>query len=223
MTRPGAEAGAKIDEWVFDLDNTLYPAEATLYDAIGRRMTAYVSRVTGLDAVKAEALQERYFLEYGATVVGLVRHHEVDPEHFLADVHDVGEGLVAPDPELNALIAALPGRKFVFTNGGGGHAERILDQLGLAAAFDDVVDIVAGGLQPKPQIEAYRRLIARCDLKPERTAFIEDTLRNLIPAAELGFITVLIGPVHPDPLPDYVHYAAHDLKALLREFLTDPD
>jgi putative hydrolase of the HAD superfamily len=208
-----------IQDWVFDLDNTLYAAESTLYEAIGLRMTAYIARALALDAVAAEALQERYFLEYGATVVGLARHHAIDAADFLADVHDVDSAVIAPDPELRALIAALPGRKFVFTNGGGGHAERMIARLELAGVFDDVVDIEAIALEPKPQHGAYRRLIERCQLEPARTVLVEDTLRNLIPAAELGFLTVLVGAVHPDPPPAYVHHVAHDLKDFLRAAL----
>ncbi|MES1157436.1 MAG: pyrimidine 5'-nucleotidase [Alphaproteobacteria bacterium] len=214
--------GATLD-WVFDLDNTLYPAESTMYDAIGVRMTDYIARAVGLDHAEAEALREHYFIEYGATVVGLHRHHNIDAGDFLAYVHDVDAELVRPDPELHNLIAALPGRKFVFTNGGGGHAERIVERLGFAGLFDDLFDIESAALEPKPQIGAYTRLIERFALQPERAVLIEDTLRNLMPAAELGFITVLIGPVHPEPAPAYVHHHAHDLKALLREILAiDP-
>lgn len=210
---------AHIQDWVFDLDNTLYPAESTLYQDIGRRMTAYVARLTGLDAVEAEALQERYFYEYGATIVGLVRHHGVDAADFLADVHDVDVGVVAPDPELAALIGALPGRKFIFTNGGGGHGQRLAARLGLDGLFDGVFDIESVGLTPKPQPEAYRRLVALARLDPPRAVLVEDTLRNLEPAATLGFTTVLVGPVHPDPPLAYVHHAAHDVKSWLRTVL----
>ncbi|MEJ0060006.1 MAG: pyrimidine 5'-nucleotidase [Terricaulis sp.] len=210
---------ASVRDWVFDLDNTLYSAESTLYEAIGVRMTAYIARAVGLDLVAAEALQERYFLEYGATVVGLARHHAIDAADFLADVHDVDSSVIVPDPDLRALIAALPGRKFVFTNGGGGHAERMIARLELAGVFDDVVDIEAVALEPKPQHGAYQRLIDRCQIEPARTALVEDTLRNLIPAAELGFLTVLVGAVHPEPPPPYVHHVAHDLKDFLRDAL----
>ena len=211
-------------DWVFDLDNTLYPAESTMYDAIGARMTAYIARSLNLDHAESEALQERYFDEYGATVVGLARHHGIDAADFLAHVHDVEAELVHPDPELRDLIARLPGRKFVFTNGGGGHAERIVERLGLNGLFADLFDIESAGLEPKPQRAAYTRLIERFGLTPQNAVLIEDTSRNLIPAAELGFITVLIGTVHPEPAAPYVHHHAHDLKALLREIVgIDPE
>ncbi len=204
-----------IRDWVFDLDNTLYPAPA-LYDSIGERMTDYIARAVGVDCETALDLRERYFHRYGATMVGLVRHHGVDARDFLDHVHDVDCTLVAPDPELGALIAALPGRKFVFTNGGGGHGQRVLDQLGLAHLFDAVFDIEAADLHPKPQPKAYEILIAAHAIDPRAAMLIEDTPRNLIPAHALGFTTALVAQTQPDPLPDYVRYWAADAKSLLR-------
>ncbi|MEQ1708970.1 MAG: pyrimidine 5'-nucleotidase [Terricaulis sp.] len=212
-------ARAPIQDWVFDLDNTLYPAP-TLYDAVGARMTAYIARAIGLGEDEALVLREHYFHQYGATVVGLAAHHSVDAHDFLADVHDVDYSVLAADPELGALIAALPGRKIIFTNGGGGHAERALSRLGFTDIFDAVFDIEAAGLAPKPQRQAYERLIARFNIAPARALLIEDTLRNLEPAHDLGFATALVGPVHPAPRPAYVHHWAEDVKTLLRELRT---
>jgi putative hydrolase of the HAD superfamily len=205
--------------WVFDLDNTLYPAASTIYDAVGARMTAYIARALELDADAAFALRERYFHQYGATAVGLARHHGVDARDFLAHVHDVDYSALAPDPELNALIARLPGRRIVFTNGGGGHGERVLARLGLAHAFEPVFDLERAGFACKPQPEAYARLVAACAIDPAEAVLIEDTLRNLEPAHELGFATALVGAVHPEPRPAYVGYYARDLKALLGGWL----
>ncbi|MBP6688795.1 MAG: pyrimidine 5'-nucleotidase, partial [Hyphomonadaceae bacterium] len=139
-----------IKTWVFDLDNTLYPARA-LYDEIGERMTRYIERKTGLDTTGALEIRERYFHQYGATVVGLMRHHDIDARDFLLDVHEADHSVLAPDPELRALIAALPGQRIIFTNGGGGHAQRVLDSLKLSDLFDQVFDIEDAKLTPKPQ------------------------------------------------------------------------
>jgi putative hydrolase of the HAD superfamily len=208
-------SGESIRTWVFDLDNTLYPAPV-LYDEIGARMTDYIVRALGVDTAAARELRERYFLQYGATVVGLTRHHGIDASDFLADVHDADHSVLDPDPELRALIAALPGRRIVFTNGGGGHGPRVLERLALADLFEAVFDIEAAALAPKPQRDAYERLIAAFALHPPTTLLVEDTLRNLEPAHELGFVTALVGPVHPEPRPSYVDHWAHDLKDLLR-------
>lgn len=215
----GALRGPIDGDWVFDLDNTLYPAESTLYDALGARMTAYIADLLGISADAAFTLQERYFHQYGATIVGMVEHHGIDSDAFLRHVHDIDVSDVAPDPELAALLKALPGRKFVFTNGGGGHAARMVAQIGLGDCFDGLFDISDAGLAPKPQVQAYARLIDRFAIDPKRAVMIEDTLRNLEPAHAMGFSTVLVGPVHPDPAPAYVDVVAGDVKAFLRHTL----
>lgn len=205
-------------EWVFDLDNTLYPAR-DLYDEIGERMTAFIARKLSLSSEDAHAVRERYFLDYGATVVGLVRHHAITAREFLDDVHAADHSVLTPDPELRALIARLPGRRIVHTNGGADHAERVLARLELADLFDAVFDIETAELAPKPQRQAYERLIGALAIDPRRAMLIEDTMRNLEPAHELGFATALVGPIHPDPRPPYVDHWAPDLKTFLRAML----
>lgn len=207
-----------IDVWVFDLDNTLYPA-SDLYDEIGERMTAYIARTLGVDAGLAVELRERYFHEYGATITGLVKHHEVDASDYLHDVHLADHSVLSADVELRDLLTRLPGRRIIHTNGGGGHAERVLESLKLADLFDDIFDIGHAELVPKPQREAFNRLIARVSINPRRSMLIEDTMRNLEPAFEMGFSTALVGAVHPDPRPTYVQHWAHDVKDLLRAWL----
>jgi putative hydrolase of the HAD superfamily len=206
---------ADIRTWVFDLDNTLYPARA-LYDEIGDRMTSYIARKTGLETERALEVRERYFHQYGATVVGLMRHHDIDARDFLLDVHEADHSVLEPDPELRALIAALPGRRIIFTNGGGGHAQRVLDSLRLGDLFDQIFDIEDAELTPKPQRACYERLLQHCNIEARGAILVEDTLRNLEPAHELGFVTALVGAVHPAPLPPYVNHHAPDVKDLLR-------
>lgn len=206
----------RFSAWVFDLDNTLYPV-ADIYDEIGARMTAYIARTLSLGDADALALRERYFHQYGATVVGLAAHHRVDAHDFLADVHNADYSVLAPDPELAELIATLPGRRIIFTNGGGGHAERALSRLGLDNLFDTIVDIERCGLAPKPQRAAYEALLRECGIAASGALLVEDTLRNLEPAHALGFTTALVGPIHPEPRPAYVDHWAQDVKALLRQ------
>jgi putative hydrolase of the HAD superfamily len=206
--------------WVFDLDNTLYPASSALYEVVGERMTAHIIREVGVDEARALELREQYLHSHGATVIGLAEIHGLDARSFLQDVHDVDYAtLLAPDPELNQLIARISDRKIVFTNGGGGHALNALSALGLKDHFDAIYDIEAVGLAPKPTQRAYERLIAAAQIEPKRSLFIEDTLRNLEPAHALGFTTVLVGPVHPGGHVAYVDHWAHDLKSFLREAL----
>ncbi|MBL8531263.1 MAG: pyrimidine 5'-nucleotidase [Hyphomonadaceae bacterium] len=207
-----------IRDWVFDLDNTLYPAP-TLYDEIGQRMNAYIARTLAVDEIRAQELRERYFHQYGATVCGLVAHHGVNARDFLAYVHDADHSVLSPDPELDALLARLPGRKLVFTNGGGGHAQRVLETLGLARHFAHVFDIEDAGLAPKPQKQAYERLIAAHAVAAGTAILVEDTLKNLEPAHAMGFRTALVGATHPDPHVAYVDHWAPDVSTFLRRWL----
>ena len=209
---------SRFDAWVFDLDNTLYPA-SDLYDEIGVRMTNYIARAVGVDDSEALRLREKYFHEYGATIVGLVRHHGVDARDFLADVHEADHSVLVVDDELRELIERLPGQRIVFTNGGGGHPERVLESLGLASCFDGIFDIEAAHLAPKPQREGYERMVHSFDIDPKQSILIEDTLRNLEPAHALGFTTALVGAVHPEPRPLYLDHWARDVKELLRDSL----
>ncbi len=204
-----------IRAWVFDLDNTLYPAPL-LYEEIGERMTDYIARALSLPRDEALTIRERYFHLYGATVVGLAKHHAIDPHDFIDYVHDADYSVLAPDLEMGALIERLPGPKIIFTNGGGGHAQRVLERLGLAHLFGQIFDIEAAELAPKPQGAAYERLIAACSVTPAEAVFVEDTLRNLEPAHAIGFTTALVGGVHPEPHISYVDHWARDIKDLLR-------
>ncbi|MEZ6023963.1 MAG: hypothetical protein R3C16_11240 [Hyphomonadaceae bacterium] len=158
-----------IQTWVFDLDNTLYPAPA-LYDAIGARMTAYIARTLSLSDADALTLREHTFHTHGATVVGLMKEHGVDAHDFIADVHAVDYGVLTPDPELGDLIAALPGRKIIFTNGSSEHAANVLDALACGAAFETIFAIETADFAPKPQRAAYERLAASCAVTPAERA-----------------------------------------------------
>ncbi len=213
-----ARLGA-IDDWVFDLDNTLYPVTGPIWDALGGRMTEFVARATGLPPDEAYALQERYLIEYGATIAGMVKHHGVDPHEFLDYVHDVDVSAVAADAELVALVRALPGRKLVYTNGARAHADRILDRLGAHEAFDGIFALECADLYPKPARESFERLIARYAIDPKRALMVEDTPRNLTTAHELGFATVLLHPEPGGDFGDHVHHATDCLKGFLREAL----
>lgn len=212
-------AFAHIDCWIFDLDNTLYPATGPVWDNVGKRMTAYVSRITGLEWRAAEELQERYLHEHGATLAGMIAHHDIDAHDFLRDVHDIDFSVVDPDPELAGLMARLPGKRIVYTNGAHSYARNVLARLGIADAIHDVFALEDAGLFPKPQVESYRRLIARFAIDPTRALMVEDTPRNLQPAHALGMKTALIHPEPGSDFPDHIHHAADEVKAFLRAVL----
>lgn len=184
---------AARDVWVFDLDNTLYPAESTIYDDIGHRMTAYIARTLEIDPIAALDVRERYYHRYGATVVGLARHHGVDAVDFMRDVHDITIHDVVPVPALNALIRALPGRRIVFTNGARDYAHRIVELIGLADAFERIVSLEDVGFVPKPSPEAFLRLFNLCKIDPRRAVMFEDHAKNLETAASFEMGAVLVG------------------------------
>ena len=212
--------------WVFDLDNTLYPAHLTVYDAIGHRMTAFVQHLTGLDAPAALALQDGYFDQYGATIVGLMRHHACDPQRFMDDVHDVPLDDIAPDPELARLLAHLPARRFVFTNGAHAYARRVLDRLGIAHLFERVIALDDIDFVPKPEPRAFQLMTALARFDPTRAVMVEDHARNLAPAAAMGFATVLVrppeAPLDPDAGASYIHHHAAHVKDALRGHFSPP-
>jgi len=205
-----------IDTWLFDLDNTLYPPEAEFMSLIEGRMTAFVTRETGLPRDQAFALQKRYLSEHGTTLAGLMANHGVDPEAFLDEVHDVSMASLVPNPDLQAALAALPGRRLVFTNGDKRHAERVLDKLELDELFEAVFHIGLADYIPKPHPQTFARMIAAHDVTPASTAFFEDSARNLAPAFELGMTTVLVGPQALETDHPFVRFRTPDLAAFLK-------
>ena len=181
-----------VDAWIFDLDNCLYPASTGLFPLIDERMGAYIARLLGVDAVEAKRIQKAHFHEHGTTLAGLMKEHDVDPHHFLDDVHDIALDRVGRDERLVAALAKLPGRKFVFTNGDAPYARRVLDRIGIGNAFDGLHDIHESELKPKPDGHGYRLLLDRFAIDPTRAAMVEDMAQNLKPAKALGMTTIWV-------------------------------
>ena len=215
MNAVGSADLTHVDTWIFDLDNTLYPAECELLSLVNDRMTTFVMRQTGLPWDEARALQHRYHAEHGATLAGLMADHGVDPAAFLDEVHDIALDRLAPDEALAAALARLPGRRLVFTNGSARHAERVLDALGVADRFEDVFHIEAADYIPKPRPECFDALMRRHAVAANSAAFFEDLERNLKPAAELGMTTVLVGPNAETSDAAFVHHRAAALAPFL--------
>ncbi len=219
-----------VSDWVFDLDNTLYPRHYDLFSQIDWRMTGYVSRLTGLSLEDARLLQKRLYREHGTTLAGLMAEYRIDPHLYLADVHDIDYSAIPPHPELGEAIAALPGRKHIFTNGDIRHAMNTLEALGFPRHFDAMFDIVAAGFEPKPRAIAYERFLASHGIEPTSAAMFEDMPRNLEVPKRLGMVTVLIVPHadkphsaeaweiegHDEPL---IVHVADDIEKFLRSVL----
>lgn len=182
----GAEA------WIFDLDNTLYHHSANLFADIDRRMKRFIAELLDLPEDDAFRLQKAYFREFGTTLRGLMNRHGVEPQRFLDFVHDIDLSVIGPDRALDSALAALPGRKIVFTNADAAHAERILNRLDIRERFEAIYDIFATDFVPKPDPEIYRDLVEAYGLRPAACIMVEDIARNLIPAEALGMTTVWI-------------------------------
>jgi putative hydrolase of the HAD superfamily len=181
-----------VDTWLFDLDNTLYPAECDLFALIDKRMGLYIQQLLSCDAVEARRVQKSYFYGHGTTLAGLMIEHNVDPQGFLDFVHDIELDRITPNPELKAHIGALPGRKLIYTNGDTPYAQRVLDALGLGDSFEAIFDIQASGLVPKPDPQSYIMLCQQHDINPGTAFFADDMARNLRPAKALGMATLWI-------------------------------
>jgi putative hydrolase of the HAD superfamily len=230
MTRAAPLAGTALrdaETWIFDLDNTLYPAECNLFEQVQRRMTDFIAGVFALDAAAAAEKRKHFFHTHGTTLRGLMVEHGIDPAAFLDFVHDIDLAAVNAMPALDAALTRLPGRKLIFTNGTVAHAERIMRKLGVDRHFEAVFDIVASDYLPKPDITPYRALLARHGIAPAGAVMVEDMARNLKPAAELGMTTVWVptGAAWSQPDADghaHIHHTAPDLTAFLGGLQADP-
>lgn len=209
-----AEHFRHVRSWVFDLDNTLYSPGLRLFDQIDARMTDYVMRVTGTPRPQADQLRRQYWLDYGTTLAGLMAHHGVDPEPYLIEVHDIDFSVLTPDPDLRDAIAALPGRRIVYTNGSAPYAQTVLSARGLSGLFDAVYGVEHAGYHPKPQPQAFARVFATDGLDPTVSAMFEDDPRNLRVPHDLGMRTVHVAP---DPVSaPHIQHHTDDLAGFLR-------
>lgn len=183
---------AHVRDWIFDLDNCLYPASTGLFALIDERMGAYIQRLLGCGPEEARRVQKAHFHQHGTTLAGLMKEHEVDPHHFLDDVHDIPLDRVQCDQRLAAALGRLPGRRFVFTNGDAPYARRVLQAIGVHDHFQDLHDIHASELRPKPDPHGYRLLCERFGIEPRHALLADDMVQNLVPAKALGMTTVWV-------------------------------
>lgn len=218
---------AAINDWIFDLDNCLYPASAGLFDLIDQRMGAFIQRLLGVNSSEAKRVQKAHFHEHGTTLAGLMREHRVDPHEFLEDVHAIPLDRVTRDDRLARNLARLPGRKIIFTNADEAYARRVLEALGVSEHFAELHDIHAAELQPKPNEHGYRLLLDRFGIDPGRAAMIEDMAQNLKPAKMLGMTTVWVDNGsergNHGHHPDYIDLTIADVGEWLEEMLGDDE
>jgi len=183
-----------VETWVFDLDNTLYPHHLNLWQQVDERIRDYIADFLKVTNDEAFRLQKDYYRRYGTSMRGLMEEHGLDPDEFLEVVHRIDHSPLTPDPALGAAIAGLPGRKLILTNGTRRHADAVMARLEIAQHFEDVFDIAAADLEPKPRPQVYDRFLARHKVDPTKAAMFEDLARNLEVPHTLGMTTVLVVP-----------------------------
>jgi putative hydrolase of the HAD superfamily len=207
----------------FDLDDTLYPAQSGLWDAIRDRMNTYMLKFMVLPLEEIVSLRQEYLEAYGTTLRGLQAHYNVDEDDYLAFVHDLPlEQFIFPDPALRELLLSLPQKRWIFTNADINHANRVLKILGVGDCFDGVIDIRAIDFACKPDQVAYQRALALAkDDDPARCVIFDDALRNLAPAREIGFYTVLVGKNDPSHSVDRTIASLHMLRECMPELWQD--
>lgn len=198
--------------WLFDLDNTLHNASPHIFPHINRSMTAYLMRTLELDESAANRLRVNYWQRYGATLLGLMRHHGTDPHHFLHDTHQFPDlpRMVVFENAIHALLRRLPGRKIVFSNGPQRYAEAVLNIMGIRQHFSDVYSVEQMRFHPKPGIRGFRHLLRDCRLNPRNCILVEDSAENLRTAKRLGMTTIWVNRSLRKP-----HFVDHRLPSIL--------
>jgi putative hydrolase of the HAD superfamily len=220
----------RVDTWVFDLDNTLYPREANLWQQVDTRIRDYVAQYLNVPAEEAFRIQKDFYQRYGTTMRGMMTEHGVSADDYLRYVHAIDHSALEPDPALGAAIERLPGRKLILTNGTVEHAEAILKRLEIHEHFDDVFDIIAAELEPKPAAQTYDKFFARHTIEPTRAAMFEDLARNLEVPHQRGMTTVFVVPKTAGAVgrqnweaegqdADFVDYVTDDLTGFLKHIV----
>ena len=196
MTVPASNARnfSHVETWVFDLDNTLYPHHINLWEQVDTRIRDFVAEFLKVTPQEAFTIQKDYYKRYGTTMRGMMTEHGVHADDYLAFVHAIDHSPLAPNPEMGAEIALLPGRKLILTNGSVAHAGAVLDRLGIAGEFEAIFDIIAADLEPKPAPQTYDKFLKLHGVDPARAAMFEDLSRNLVVPHDLGMTTVLVVP-----------------------------
>jgi putative hydrolase of the HAD superfamily len=183
-----------VETWVFDLDNTLYPHHLNLWQQVDDRIRAFIADYLKVTPEDAFRVQKDYYKRYGTTMRGLMAEHNLDPDDCLDFVHKIDHSPLEPNAELGDALERLPGRKLILTNGTRAHADAVTKRLDIDSHFEDVFDIVAANLEPKPFRQTYDRFLALHGVDPRKAAMFEDLARNLEVPHALGMTTVLVVP-----------------------------
>lgn len=230
---PTPRGFANVAVWIFDLDNTLYPHHLDLWQQVDERIREFIAEFLRVDRDEAFRVQKDYYRRYGTSMRGLMIEHGLDPDQFLDFVHQIDHSPLEPNPALGAAIEQLPGRKLILTNATRKHADAVMQGLAIERHFEDVFDIRAADLEPKPSPSTYQRFLATHDVDPTRAAMFEDLARNLVVPHSLGMTTVLVVPQHTREVfreswelegrdAAHVDHVTDDLVLFLRRIVSPP-
>jgi putative hydrolase of the HAD superfamily len=228
MKNSGQRGFDQVEAWVFDLDNTLYSHHLNLWQQVDERIRLYIERLLNLAKDDAFRLQKDYYRRYGTTLRGLMLEHGLQPDDFLDFVHEIDHSPLEPNPQLGAALEKLPGRKLILTNGTRKHADAVMRRLAIDEHFEDVFDIEAAELEPKPSPQTYERFLVHHGVDPKKAAMFEDLARNLATPHSLGMTTVLVMPEGTREVlredwelegrdDDHVDYVTDDLVGFLQK------
>ena len=211
---------SEIDCWIFDLDNTLYPASVDLFGQIKIKMSNYIMKLLDVDEATAEKIRAEYWKKYGTSLAGLMQNYKIDPNDFLKVVHDIDFSMLPRDLDLLDALNNLPGRKLVYTNGTVPYAREVLKYRGVLSVFDEIYGIEDAAYIPKPFPEAFEIIFSKAKIVPNRSAMFEDEERNLEVPFKLGLKTILVGDVQSTG--KYVNYSIKRLSDFLRQITSNP-
>ena len=210
---------AEIDCWIFDLDNTLYPASTDLFSQINVKMSNYIMKLLDVDKIAADKMRAEYWKKYGTSLAGLMQNHKVDPEEFLSVVHDIDFSVLTRDSNLLNSLNKLPGRKLVYTNGTVPYAGEVLKYRGLLDAFDEIYGIEDADYVPKPFTKAFEIIFSKASIVHNTSVMFEDEVRNLEVPFKLGLKTILVSDVQSNK--EYVTYSIKNLSDFLRQITSN--
>ena len=211
---------SEIDCWIFDLDNTLYPASVNLFGQINTKMSNYIMKLVNVDQETAEKMRAEYWKKYGTSLAGLMQNYEIDPKDFLKVVHDIDFSVLSKDLDLLDALNNLPGRKLVYTNGTVPYAREVLKYRGLLSVFNEIYGIEDATYIPKPFPEAFEIIFSKAKIVPNRSAMFEDEERNLEVPFKLGLKTILVSDVQSNV--EHVSYSIKRLSDFLRQITSNP-
>ena len=212
----------KINTWIFDLDNTLYSADSGIFQQVHKLMGEFISKNLQLNIEEAKKLQSKYYKQHGTTLRGMMDNHGIDPDYFLDEVHKLDYSIVGANKILNEELHKLKGRKIIYTNANKKHADDVLKKIDLNNYFDEIFDIKMANYIPKPDIEAYEKLINLYNIDPNTSAMFDDIAKNLVPTKKVGFTPVWIDAGYENFSDDikasknYLDYTTRDLSLFLK-------